>query len=167
MPHLQLVPIDRAGAPTDPHLQLDEIARQVCAATASLYEAVGFVSPWLGYLAVSDGRVVGTCGFKTPSVAGKVEIAYFTFPQFEGGGIATAMARELLALATAAEPGITVTAQTLREHNASTRILEKLGFTFKGTVAHPDDGKVWEWEWRKLHPHDRASSVAVAQPDEE
>ena len=65
------------------------------------------------------------------------EIAYFTFPEFEGRGIATAMARELLDLAKTAEPGIVVTAQTLPQHNASTRILEKLDFARAGTAVGP------------------------------
>jgi len=144
---LSLVPIERSGTPADTGLQLPDIARQVCTATASLYESAGFVPPWLGYLALSDGQVVGTCGFKSPPVSGEVEIAYFTFPEFEGRGIASAMARALMALAVASDSGITVTAQTLREAGASTRILEKLGFRLRGDVVHPEDGEVWEWAY--------------------
>ena len=144
---LQLVPIERPGTPADTGLQLPDIALEVCADTASLYESAGFVPPWLGYLALSEGRVVGSCGFKSPPVSGEVEIAYFTFPGFEGRGIASAMARELMALAVASAPGITVTAQTLRERGASSRILEKLGFRLRGDVTHPEDGEVWEWEY--------------------
>lgn len=151
MLQLQLVPIDRSGSPSGSCPQLDEIAKGVCAATVSLYGRVGFVSPWLGYLALCDARVVGSCGFKGPPTSGEVEIAYFTFPEFEGCGIATSMARELLALARAAEPGIIVTAQTRPERNASTRILEKLGFAQRGSVVHPEDGQVWEWELRSQH----------------
>lgn len=36
--------------------------------------------------------------------------------------------------------------QTLPEENASTSILKKLGFRLVGTVEHPEDGPVWEWE---------------------
>jgi RimJ/RimL family protein N-acetyltransferase len=78
-----------------------------------------------------------------------VEIAYFTFPDHEGLGIATAMARELIRIARAALPDVVVTAQTLPEENASTHILRKLGFAQAG-IAHDDDaGEVWEWH---LHP---------------
>lgn len=38
--------------------------------------------------------------------------------------------------------------QTLRETNASTRILTKLRFGLRGEVDHPEDGLVWEWELR-------------------
>jgi RimJ/RimL family protein N-acetyltransferase len=58
------------------------------------------------------------------------------------------MVRELLTIARAAEPGITVTAQTLPERNRSNHILEKLGFALRGTLVHPEDGEVWEWESR-------------------
>jgi [ribosomal protein S5]-alanine N-acetyltransferase len=146
MPKLRLIPIDRSGSPSDASLQLDDCSREVCAATASLYEKVGYVSPWLGYLAVFNERIVGACSFKGPPASSKVEIAYFTFPEFEGRGVATSMARELLTLAMAAGPGIIVTAQTLPQRNASTAILEKLGFKRNGMGVDPEVGEVWEWE---------------------
>jgi RimJ/RimL family protein N-acetyltransferase len=77
---------------------------------------------------------------------GRVEIAYFTFPGNEGRGIATAMAKALLGLAKRASPMIRIYAQTLPQHSASTRVLEKLGFQQTVEVDHPEDGKVWEWE---------------------
>jgi RimJ/RimL family protein N-acetyltransferase len=40
---------------------------------------------------------------------------------------------------------VVVAAQTLPEHNASHRILEKLGFWHVDTIDHPEDGTVWEW----------------------
>jgi hypothetical protein len=146
MPTLQLISIDRSGSPSDRCPHLDEVATGVCAATARLYEKVGYVSPWLGYLALFNERVVGICSFTAPPASGKVEIAYFTFPEFERRGLATSMARELVILAKATEPGIIVTAQTLPQRNASTRILEKLGFAQMRTVVDPEVGEVWEWE---------------------
>jgi RimJ/RimL family protein N-acetyltransferase len=148
MSQLRFVAIERSGAPADSRLRLNERAKEVCAASAKLYDRVGFVTPWVGYLAVSGDALVGSCAFKAPPALGAVEIAYFTFPEFEGRGIATAMARELLTMARAAEPGIRLTAQTLPTRSASTRILEKLGFVLRGVLAHPEDGQVWEWELR-------------------
>ena len=118
---------------------------EVLQATAALYESAGFVPPWICYLAILDGHCVGTCGFKTAPVQGRVEIAYFTFPPFEGRGIATAMAGELLAMATNADPSVRVTARTLPQRNASHRVLEKLGFRSAETVDDPEDGTVLEW----------------------
>ena len=106
--------------------------------------------PWGGYIAVgADGRVVGTCAFKTgPDQDGAIEIAYFTFPPFEGHGVATAMARQLLEMARASQEVREVVAHTLPERNASTRVLEKSGMQCVGEVIDPDDGRVWRWRFR-------------------
>ena len=145
---LRLVPIEESGAPADGSLRLDDVGRDVCAATATLYGKAGFVKPWVGYLLVEGDRVVGTCAFKSPPVAGEVEIAYFTFAGNEGRGLATRMARDLVGIARSAGPEITVTAQTLPAKSASTSILLKLGFTLRRTLVHPEDGEIWEWELR-------------------
>ena len=114
-------------------------------ANMELYEKVGFVRPWVSYIAVDDDVVVGSCDFKSPPVDGRVEIAYFTFPGNEGQGIATSMASEVVRIANAANATVLVIAQTLPEENASTAVLKKLGFQLVGPVDHPEDGTVWEW----------------------
>ena len=81
----------------------------------------------IGYLALQDTNVVGTCAFTASPREGKVEIAYFTFPAFEGRGIGTAMARKLIQIARADVPAIIVTAQTLPRRNASTPFSKNLG----------------------------------------
>jgi RimJ/RimL family protein N-acetyltransferase len=78
----------------------------------------------------------------------RAEIAYFTFPDFEGRGLATQMARHLVDIALVTSPRITVAAQTLPQENASTTTLRKLGFVFKETLIHPEDGQVWEWVYQ-------------------
>jgi RimJ/RimL family protein N-acetyltransferase len=110
-----------------------------------MYRATGFEPPWIGYLAVTERQAVGTCAFKTAPAEGCVEIAYFTFPAYEGRGIATAMARRLVELARGRQPDIVVTAQTLPERNASNAILEKLDFRLAGMATDADAGDVWEW----------------------
>jgi [ribosomal protein S5]-alanine N-acetyltransferase len=55
------------------------------------------------------------------------------------------MGRQLIELARKTDPSVRVTAQTLPTENASTRVLQKLGFTRIGEVNHPEDGLVWEW----------------------
>ena len=91
--------------------------------------------------------VVGACGFTSPPAGGVVEIAYFTYPDFEGRGIATRMAKRLISIAQECDPSVRVIAHTLTEENASSHILKKLGFAFTGTVDHPEDGKIWEWSY--------------------
>ena len=140
-----LIEIRRDGSTESFEGELPEAAADVTRVWVGLYETVGFEEPWVCYLAIEDSRAVGTCGFKSPPANGRVEIAYFTFPEFEGRGVATTMARQLIAVAQKEEPGLTVAAQTLPERNASTRILEKVGFKKVGTVLHPEDGEVWEW----------------------
>lgn len=106
---------------------------------------------WGGYFVVDaeTREVVGSCAFKSePAENGTVEIAYFTYPGFEGRGYATTMAKKLLDLATGSPAVQRVIARTLPEKSASTRVLEKVGMNFAGEVIDPDDGGVWEWETR-------------------
>jgi len=125
--------------------------KEVAAMSLAFYRRVRANPPWTGYLAIADvtNEAVGTCGFKgNPDAEGQVEIAYGTFANFEGRGIATAMARELTAIARW-EPGAKrVVAHTLPERNASGRVLEKAGYEFVGEAVDPEDGRVWRWEHR-------------------
>jgi RimJ/RimL family protein N-acetyltransferase len=123
--------------------------REVGAATAAFLARVGGEARWGSFLAMDPGNrlVVGTCSYKGPPDAeGAVEIAYFTFPVYQGRGYATAMAAQLTAQAGVPPPARTVRAHTLPERNASVRILEKLGFAHLGQVVDPEDGPVWRWE---------------------
>lgn len=90
--------------------------------------------------------MVGTCSFVGAPKAGRVEIAYYTFPPFEGRGIASLACAELVRIAHAADPSLTITAKTAPEHNASTRILQKNGFVHTGSVEDEEIGEAWGWE---------------------
>ena len=95
------------------------------------------------------GFAVGSCAFKGPPDSdGVVEIAYGVKPEHQGNGYATEAAAELAKYAFASGAVQTVRAHTLREHNASTRVLTKCGFQNVGEVDEPDDGLVWRWELR-------------------
>lgn len=133
------------GARTGP---CADLVREVVQKTRALVERSPREPRFGGYLALDDeGLVVGTCAFRTgPSAAGEVEIAYFTFPPYEGRGHATDMARGLIAIARAAPKVRRVFAHTLPERNASTRVLEKAGMRLRGPVEDPEDGMVWRWE---------------------
>ena len=142
---LELVRIERDGSVVDAALDLARVPGSVLPATTALYAGRGFEPPWIAYLACCDGRVVGTCAFTAPPRDARVEIAYFTFPGDEGRGVATAMARALVALARGRDPALTLVAFTRPVHGASTAILGRLGFACGGLVDHPEDGWVWEW----------------------
>ena len=144
---MKLIEINESGtrpATIRPNAALEPVIE----AMLGLYRREGFVRPWTGYIAVADATPLGTCGFKSPPVEGRVEIAYFTFPENEGNGIGTAMARELVRIAKGEDQSLTVIAQTLPKESASTGILKKVGFRRTGSVEHPEDGTVWEWEFR-------------------
>lgn len=143
---LELIGIKANGQLARPDANDAPEAAPVVSATIQLYRTVGYQPPWTGYLAFEDDVCVGACGFKSPPQNNRVEIAYFTFPAHESRGLATQMAAELIAIGKAHAPDVRVTAQTLPEENASTSILKKLGFRLLGTVEHPEDGMVWEWE---------------------
>ncbi len=146
MKRIELVPINRDGLPATPVAAMSEFMKENCGATASFYKVIGFRPPWIGYISVADGTPVGGGAFKGPPFENRVEIAYYTVPEFEGQGCATATARELIRIATQEAPEVTVSAQTLPAPNASNSLLKKLGFIFKGALIHPEDGEVWEWE---------------------
>ena len=144
---MRLVPIPIDGNVSLSDITLPEAATAVIASTVQLYVRRGYIEPWVGYLAIEGGDCVGACGFTSPSVGGIVEIAYFTYPDFERRGIATRMAQRLISIAQERDPSVRIIAHTLTEKNASNHILKKLGFAFTGTINHPEDGKIWEWSY--------------------
>lgn len=144
---VNLFPILRDGCVRDCAAKIPEIAVPVLQATTQMYAALGYEEPWICYLAVNGPDVVGTCGFKGPVRNNRVEIAYFTFRAFEGRGYATAMARQLVAIAREHPARPVIAAQTLPQRSPSHRILEKLSFRHVQTLQDPEDGTVWEWRW--------------------
>jgi RimJ/RimL family protein N-acetyltransferase len=144
---MNLIPIPQDGKVSLSDMTLPEVATSVVASTVQLYERRGYVEPWVGYLAIEGGACVGACGFASPPVGQVVEIAYFTFPDFERRGIATRMAQHLISIAQERDPQVKIIAHTLTVENASNHILKKLGFAFTGTIDHPEDGKIWKWSY--------------------
>lgn len=109
------------------------------------YPKIGFDMPWVAYLIIKDKQAVGTCSFTGKPKNGIVEIAYWTFKQFEGQGVASFACRELVNIARKELPHVIITAKTAPENNASTSILEKNGFTFSKVVQDEEIGDAWLW----------------------
>jgi ribosomal-protein-alanine N-acetyltransferase len=151
---MNLIPIPRDGNLSLAGIALPEVASSVLAATVQVYERGGYVEPWLGYLAIDGEQCVGCCGFTSPPTNHQVEIAYFTFPDFERRGVATRMAQHLISIAHECDPAVAVIAHTRTEENASNHILKKLGFSLSGTIDHPEDGKIWKWSRPHAAPSD-------------
>ncbi len=113
------------------------------------YKIVGYRTPWIGYLAKQDDKIVGVGGYKGQPISNRVEIAYGTFPDFQHQGIGKDICKKLVMLALKTDPEVVITARTLPEPNYSTKILQHNSFEFLGVVWDNDDGNVWEWEYRK------------------
>jgi len=109
------------------------------------YPKIGYNIPWVGYFVVRQDKIVGSCGFTGQPKDGKVEIAYWTFKEFEGQGIASFACKELISMAYQVDPGLIVTAKTAPEHNVSTKILENNHFVFTEIVQDEEIGDAWLW----------------------
>ena len=149
---LRLVPIEQDGTVSGlgPEPTGKEPLADVITLSTSLYALTGFAPPWVSYVALAGEVPVGTCAFKSAPKDGEVEIAYFTFPAFEGRGVASWMAQQLVAIAREHEAQPAMFAQTRPLESPSTAILRNLGFTHRDTLLHPEDGLVWEWRHRKF-----------------
>jgi [ribosomal protein S5]-alanine N-acetyltransferase len=123
-----------------------EYLQPVAKATRALYRKHKPEFPWIGYLArrEADAALVGTCAFATPPEEGEAEIAYYTFPPYEGSGLGTAMAAALIEIARQGDLDA-VSAKTLPQENVSTHILRRLGFDLEGPIMDEEDGEVWRW----------------------
>lgn len=120
-------------------------AREILGQTIALLSRDPRPDPWGSYVVELDGQAVGVAAFKSaPGASGEVEIAYMTFPAFEGRGHARATIAILVDIAIGA--GARPIALTLPEENASNNALRRNGFGFAGEVIDPEDGPVWRWE---------------------
>lgn len=110
------------------------------------FAAIPRPARWGPYWSIdlAAGAIVGLAGFKDVPAGDSVEIAYFTFPRFEGRGYATQTIGQLVALAWR-DAGLVV-AHTLPMANASNTALSRHGFVHVGEMIDPDDGLVWRWE---------------------
>jgi RimJ/RimL family protein N-acetyltransferase len=130
-----------------------ELLGDAAAAQADLYEQTNAEAPWIAYLAydVDANEIVGICAFKDMPEDGMVEIAFYTFPDYEGRGWGRAMAAALVDIAWKTGQVDTIFAHTEAEENASVHIVKKLGFSLVGPMDYPE-GTVWQWELRKGGP---------------
>lgn len=109
------------------------------------YPKIGFNFPWVAYFVVRQDQIVGSCSFVGQPKDGKVELAYWTFMEFERQGIASFACKELVAIAKQTDPMVTITAKTAPEKNASTKILEYNNFVFTEIVQDDEIGDAWLW----------------------
>lgn len=144
---LILDPVMTLGLLCDNVSQIEGIVSELSSESLAFYEAIEAKSPWFSYLMrrESDRAIVGVCSFKGAPSEGIVELAYMTFPGYEGQGCATNMVSGLLFIARRSEEVDYVIAHTHPLENASTMVLRRNGFEHLGIVEDPDSGDVWRW----------------------
>jgi [ribosomal protein S5]-alanine N-acetyltransferase len=107
--------------------------------------------PWqFGFAVIHkiDNMLIGMCGFPGPPDAnGIVEIAYGIAPGYQGKGYATEAAAAMIQFASEDPRVKGICAHTLAETSASTRVLQKCGFTKSGDAVDPENNlPIWRWE---------------------
>ena len=112
------------------------------------YKRVGFDPPWICYYAEEGGDLIGNAAFKGRPINNTVEISYGTMESHRQHGVGTRICKQLVELSLTTDPSVRITARTLPEKSYSTRILEKNNFVLLGFVTDPEDGDVWEWEYK-------------------
>ena len=136
--------------PLEPDLSNPMYQTENCQALISIYDEYypknGYEPPWTGYFIIKDNEVVGSCGFTKAPEDGVVEIAYWTFPEYEGQGIGSFACGELVRMANEADPTVRLTAKTAPEDNASVHILKKNNFVYTHVVQDEEIGDAWLWE---------------------
>jgi GNAT acetyltransferase-like protein len=99
-----------------------------------------------GFTLGVEPDLLRSVGKQTVHCSSELAQRRFTFPPFEGRGHATAMAAALMELTEGVTAIRKVRAHTLPEPNASTRVLQKLGFNRISDAVDPEVGRVWRWE---------------------
>jgi len=96
------------------------------------------------FVAGDPPELVGWGGFKGPPGGGVVELGYEIAEQRRNRGLATAATNAMLDEAFTDPLVDAVTAHTLAERNASTRVLEKCGFEFDGETVE-EGMEIWRF----------------------
>lgn len=108
---------------------------------------------WWTYFPIhkQDKALIGSGGYMgKPSTDGIIEIGYEIAPAYRNRGFATEMAMGLIANGFKDANVKTIIAHTLGYDNASTRVLQKCGFSKVQEINDPDEGLIWKWELKRL-----------------
>jgi len=102
----------------------------------------GYKNRWSGVLVrKGDSEVIGTAGLSEDTVLDEpgLEMSWFVLSEHQGQGFAAEITVALLRFAFEHVGAERVIGETHPENRASTRVLEKSGFTFKGRCQHAYD----------------------------
>ena len=123
----------------------NEYCQELFKSYPEYYYKTGYNPPWIGYLVFREDTVVGVGGFTGQPIEGRVEIAYGTFKEYEGQGIASFTCQQLVAISKSVDPTVIISAKTAPENNASAKVLKRNGFEFTGIVQDHGIGDAREW----------------------
>jgi RimJ/RimL family protein N-acetyltransferase len=128
------------GGPQRPEEMPGKVARDI--------EAMAAGRAWTFMIIIEDGEtgnaaVAGTVSLYRHPGTGESEIGWMVLPQFQGRGLATAAARELLALAAREPRWGSIHAWPPATNAASNGVCRSLGFTFVGEETTPFAGRVF------------------------
>ncbi|MBE0546566.1 MAG: GNAT family N-acetyltransferase [Rubrivivax sp.] len=145
----QLRQMAACGVPSDlsDRLEPNALPPAFVAQRALRLLAQGNAEVWsCSYLIVRaiDDRIVGGCGFKIAPHGGRVEIGYGVSPESRGQGAATAAVRQLIDIAFSSGAN-SVVAEVSPQNHASTRVVQKLGFTVVGSRVDEEGEHVVQW----------------------
>jgi [ribosomal protein S5]-alanine N-acetyltransferase len=151
---LELIPVYEHAEENDVLIS-NPLCQDTIYMSIDFYKKVGFNPPWICYYVKENGVLIGCAAFKGKPVNGKVEIAYGTFENYRRQGVGSKICGVLVKLSLITDSKIRITARTLPENNYSTRILKKNNFYFAGNVVDPEDGDVWEWEYKSFDKNEK------------
>jgi len=100
--------------------------------------------PWVAWLAVRSGAVIGHSGFHgPPDEEGEVEIAYTVLPELRGQGLAGEILDALLAWCADRDDVRSVRASISPGNAASLALVRRRGFRHVGEQVDEEDGPEW------------------------
>jgi len=147
-PQMQLLPIHKTLAENEAFAN-NPLCNETLGMCIEFYKKVGYNPPWICYYVEENGELVGSAAFKGQPIHNTVEISYGTIEDHRQKGVGTRICKQLVELSLTTDPSVRIKARTLPEKNYSTRILEKNNFILLGFVTDPEDGEVWEWEYKR------------------
>ena len=98
------------------------------------------------WMAVAGQEVVGLCSYKSIPVQGRAEIGYGIAESRRGRGYATAAVATLVQIARHEQSIRALVAEVSADNAASSRVVEKNGFSHIGFRNDPEDGRLTLWE---------------------
>lgn len=132
-------------------VEQDSLPPAFVAARSLELAVAGQPAPWSTLFLIvndDDSQIIGGCGFKSGPLIGRVEVGYGVSPARQGQGAATAALH--LLIHRAFESGATeVLAEVAPTNEASTRVVQKAGFTKVGSRFDKENEFVVLWAKRR------------------